>query len=202
MSEGNTPEMGEAPGLRERKRRETLERIAAAGMRLFTDKGYDSTTIDDIAAAAGISRRTFFHYFPSKDDILLSMQSGMGETVVAAVNRQSAEQPPLDAVRKASLEILAGYPQGELLKVDRLMRSSPAVQARKHATYVATEEMLFQALRARWSEPDLVLRMVALIGVGATRAALDSWSEDGGRRPVTEVTASYFDAMGGALPKG
>ncbi|MGE6036642.1 TetR family transcriptional regulator, partial [Klebsiella pneumoniae] len=62
-------------GVRERKRRETLRRITDAGVRLFIEKGFDGTTVDEVAAAAGISRRTFFHYFDSKDDILLSLQS-------------------------------------------------------------------------------------------------------------------------------
>ncbi len=60
-------------GVRERKRRETLQRITDAGIRLFVEKGYEATTLDEIAAAAGISRRTFFYYFKSKDEILLSL---------------------------------------------------------------------------------------------------------------------------------
>ncbi|MGE0394761.1 MAG: TetR/AcrR family transcriptional regulator, partial [Vicinamibacterales bacterium] len=59
-----------AEGLRERKHRETRRRIADAGLRLFLDRGYDGTTVDAIAAEAGISRRTFFSYFKSKDEIL------------------------------------------------------------------------------------------------------------------------------------
>ena len=56
------PEDSQQGGLRERKRRDTLQRIAQTGLDLFIAKGYEETTLDDIAAAAGISRRTFFHY--------------------------------------------------------------------------------------------------------------------------------------------
>ena len=73
--------LGKIHGTRERKRQETLRRITDAGVKLFSTKGYDETTLDEVAAAAGISRRTFFHYFKSKDDILLSLQRGMGVDV-------------------------------------------------------------------------------------------------------------------------
>src|ERR1700732_3531567 len=57
-------------GLRARKRRETRQRIAKTGLKLFVRKGYDATTLEAIAAAAGISARTFFYYFKTKDEVL------------------------------------------------------------------------------------------------------------------------------------
>ena len=68
-------------GLRERKRRETLQRIAEAGLKLFVTNGYDATTLETIAEAAGISRRTFFYYFKSKEDILLAWQGGLIQAI-------------------------------------------------------------------------------------------------------------------------
>ena len=65
-------------GLREEKRQQTLKRITQTALGLFARHGYEATTLDMIAADAGISRRTFFHYFKSKDDILLSQQAGLG----------------------------------------------------------------------------------------------------------------------------
>ncbi len=97
-------------GLRERKRRETLQRITDTAIRLFGANGYEATTIDAIAAGAGISRRTFFHYFKGKDDILLSMQQGLGDMLVAALARQPADKPPLEATRDALLSLSAPYP--------------------------------------------------------------------------------------------
>ena len=62
--------------LRERKRRLTLDRIAEVGLKLFVENGYEATTLDAIAAASGISRRTFFYYLKSKEDVLLAHESG------------------------------------------------------------------------------------------------------------------------------
>ena len=61
-------------GLRERKRLETLRRIAETGLKLFIAHGYEGTTLEAIAEAAGISRRTFFYYFKSKEEVLLAWQ--------------------------------------------------------------------------------------------------------------------------------
>jgi AcrR family transcriptional regulator len=184
-------------GLRERKRRETLKRITDAGMCLFIEKGYDATTIDEIAAEAGISRRTFFYYFRSKDDILLSMQNAMGDLLVDALRDMPAEMRPLDAIRDAIIEVCASVPADDMIAIDRLMRSSETVQARKQASYVQHEQKLFAALRERWPEPgrETGLRLVAMLAVGAMRLAFDALSREGGKRPIVDLLRESFGAL-------
>src|SRR5262252_4943057 len=87
-------------GVRERKRRETHERIIQKGLKLFVKHGYDETTLDAIAEAAGISRRTFFYYFRSKEDVLLAAHdSGFREALRPAMLEESPDQAPIDAVK-------------------------------------------------------------------------------------------------------
>lgn len=188
---------GSAPvGMRERKRVETIRRITDAGVRLFTERGYESTTLEAIAAEAGISRRTFFHYFKSKDDILLSLQKGLGERVAEALARQPAQQGPLDATRRAIMEVVAPFTSEALIALDRLMRSSEAVQARKQASYIQDEALLFSALRNRWpAENEMDLRLVAMLAIGASRLSVDAWSKEGGKRPLGEFLKETFDAL-------
>lgn len=196
MTKNNKPNA--APeGLRERKRRETLKRITEAGMCLFIEKGYEATTLDDIAAEAGISRRTFFYYFKSKDDILLSLQSGMGDMIVDALQHAPRDKRPLDAIRDAIVTVCAAVPADDMIAIDRLMRSSEAVQARKQASYIQHERALFAALRERWPEPEREtgLRLVAMLAIGATRLASDALSREGGKRPLTELLHEAFDAL-------
>ncbi len=184
------------PGARERKRRETLERITSAAIRLFGAHGYEATTLDAIAAEAGISRRTFFHYFKSKDEVLLSMQQGLGDMLVAAIRQQPTTLRPIEATRNVLLGLSAPYPPDQLLTIDRLMRSSEAVQARKQASYVQAEQMLYAAMAERWSAPEAELRLVALITIGAMRLSLDAFSRSNGTRPIDELLRESFDALG------
>jgi AcrR family transcriptional regulator len=189
-----------AEGLRERKRRETAKRIADAAVCLFIEKGYDEATLDDIAAAAGISRRTFFHYFKSKDDILLSMQGGMGDVLAAALRDEPATKRPLQAMRDAAMKACAPYPAEDMIAIDRLMRSSETVQARKLAGYVQHEKTLFAALREKWPEPEreTSLRLVAMMSIGAVRLSLDTLNREGGKRPLVDLLRETFDALEGA----
>lgn len=185
-----------AGGVRERKRQETLQRITEAGLRLFTARGFDATTLDAIAAEAGISRRTFFHYFKSKDDILLSLQGSLGDTLVAALADQPPTERPLDAMRNAMMTLAAAYSLDELIAIDRLMRSSEAVQARKQASYLRDEAKLLAALRERWpSQRTIDLRLVAMLAVGMSRLSIDAWSAEGGSRPLAELLREGFDAL-------
>lgn len=193
----NTP----PEGLRERKRRETLRRITDAGMRLFIEKGYEATTLDEIAIAAGISRRTFFYYFKSKDEILLSLQSGMGDMIVDALRDAPRDQRPLDAIRDAIVKVCALIPADEMIAIDGVMRASEAVQARKQASYIQHEKALFAALRERWPEPEREtgLRFVAMLAIGAMRLSFDALSREGGKRPVAELLHETFEALKGEV---
>jgi len=184
-------------GLRARKRKETLQRITDAGIRLFLEKGYDGTTLDEIAAAAGISRRTFFHYFESKDDILLSLQSGMGDLIADAVRAAPSGKRPLEAVRDAVLQVCGAVPPLEMRALDQLMQSSRTVMARKQASYVEHEKTLFEALRERWPDParEGALRLVAMVAVGAIRLSAEAFREEPEGRTMVELLREAFAGL-------
>ena len=196
MSSSRDPEP--QPGLRERKREETLRRIADTGIRLFMAQGFAATTVDEIAAKAGISRRTFFHYFKSKDDILVSLGGGRsGEQLAARLTeRRIDDLPPLEAVRRAALHLLTQYPRQELQAMDGLMRSSEVVQARKMASYAQDEEVLHAALCEIWpQESATAMRVLAMMSVGAIRLSLGTWAREGYARPIEDIINEAFDAI-------
>ncbi|USI74697.1 TetR family transcriptional regulator [Sphingomonas morindae] len=170
-------------------------------MRLFIQKGFDGATVDEVAAAAGISRRTFFHYFESKDDILLSLQSDVGALFAAEILREGPGASPFALVRDAALRVCASFPHDDMLALDRLMRSSASVQARKQASYRQQEEALFAALRALWPEPEREtrLRLLAMVAVGTTRVASETFNREGGARPFDAVLREAFDAVTAAF---
>ncbi len=86
-------------GLRERKKRRTRRALTDAALRLFAENGYDNTTVADIAAAAEVSARTFFSYFPSKEDILLADADERIELIRDVIDRLPAGTPPHVAIR-------------------------------------------------------------------------------------------------------
>lgn len=182
-------------GIREEKRQQTLKRITQSAMNLFAQQGYEATTLDAIAAAAGISRRTFFHYFKSKDDILLSQQAGLGEQLTAALAAQPSQGNAMQTLLAAMRRIAASYPLEELVVIDRLMMSIEAVQSRKQANYILDEKLVLDALRQRWpGESDISLRLAAMMAIGMTRLALDAWRSDGGTKPIVDYLDQAFDA--------
>ncbi|SAI69807.1 TetR family transcriptional regulator [Bordetella ansorpii] len=185
-------------GLRERKRRETRQRIAEVGQRLFLAQGYDATTLDVIAAQAGISRRTFFSYFKSKDDIILFWQDAGSASLHAQLLKTSPDIAPLEAVRDLMIAHISGYTTAQMTAIDNLMRSSESLLARKQAHYAEQEQALFETLCEVWRQPErrTSLRMVAMVSIGALRLALQAWREQTGeRKPAAQFLRHAFDSL-------
>ncbi|MBB3103985.1 TetR/AcrR family transcriptional regulator [Azomonas macrocytogenes] len=199
MSE-TLPPVGIAPaeGLRERKRRETRQRIAEVGQRLFLANGYESTTLDAIAAEAGISRRTFFSYFKSKDDIIFFWLDTDRASLIVSLLKTSPDVPPLDAVRDVMVKHIARYTTEQMIAIDNLMLSSESLLARKQAHYAEQEQALFKALCEVWRQPERrpALRMVAMVSIGAMRVALQAWRDQTGqRKPASKFLRDAFDSL-------
>ncbi|OZI61190.1 TetR/AcrR family transcriptional regulator [Bordetella genomosp. 11] len=187
-----------AEGLRERKRRETRQLIAEVGQRLFLARGYEGTTLDDIAAEAGISRRTFFSYFKSKDDIIFFWVEADRASLIASLLKTSPDVRPIDAVRDVMVQHVARYTSEQMIAVDNLMLSSESLRARKQTHYAEQEQALFNALCEVWRQPERrpALRMVAMVSIGALRVALQAWREQTGRRkPAAQFLRDAFDNL-------
>jgi len=185
-------------GARSRKRRETRQRISETGLRLFLAHGYEGTTLDAIAAEAGISRRTIFLHFKSKDDILFAWQEAGWAGLYADLLKTSPDAQPLDAVRTLVLRYIAHYTSDEMNAIDRLMRSSELLQSRKQAFYAEQEQALFAVLCEVWRQPErrMALRMVAVASVGAMRVATQAWNDHPEpRKPVAEFLREAFESL-------
>jgi AcrR family transcriptional regulator len=165
-------------GLRERKKQQTREAIHRAAMRLFAERGFDATTIADIAAAADVAPRTFFSYFESKEEVVFADF----ETLFADFDRALRERPSgttaLDAVRtwiaKAAPEYAADRDRDRLEA--RLIRESPAVAACDLQHTRRFELRLAEAVADDLGEPGDALRprLVAAAAVAAIQATKDA----------------------------
>ena len=183
---------------REQKRQETLKRISEKGLELFIANGYEGTTLEAIAAAAGISRRTFFYYFKSKDEVLLASQGGgFIEALRPSLLDESPEQAPFVAVRSCLSKLVSRYETKESIIIDRLLQSTEALRARKQAIFVQMEETVFAALCELWPQQKrrATLRLVAMVSMGAMRVAMEGWRQDGGKRPLTKYLQENFAAL-------
>jgi len=191
--------MEKALGVRETKRRETHERIAEAGMRLFLERGYEETTLDAIAEAAGISRRTFFYYFASKDDILLTWNNAgaVPEALKVALIREASNSTPLEAANRCLVDMASQFESPESRTIDALLRSSDALRSRKDAIFVSLEADLANALMAAWPEEgqQAMCRTTAMIAMGVLRLAREDWLAGDTQRPLAEYLRNGFAAV-------
>src|SRR3954447_14671748 len=97
-----------APSLRDRKKERTRRALVEAAAELFEERGYDATTVADIAAAADIGTRTFFSYFPSKEEVLFPEMDGRVRTAIAAIADRRPDERPVDVLLRGLDEASAG----------------------------------------------------------------------------------------------
>ena len=167
LSEDDRP----AVGLRERKKARTKAAIQQHAMRLFRERGYPATTVEQIAAAAEVSPSTFFRYFPTKEDVAL--YDALDPVLLEAFRAQPAELGPVQALRGAMRAVLAELPAEELAmqqERDRLIRSVPELRARMLDEFAKNLQLFAEIVAERVGRrpDDPAVRTVAgaVIGVG------------------------------------
>jgi AcrR family transcriptional regulator len=191
--------MLDVPGLRERKKRATRTAIHDAAMRLFAEQGFGHTTIDEIAAAADVSRATVFTYFPTKEDIVFGDTPAAIGSLVALLDARPEGQGTLAAV-KAWLGELTGWLEPELVLQLRLVRDVPVVGARRLQLYGDIERAISDALEAELGpDQQLAARLAAASMMAALRAveetAVDLMQQQDRALSEAEVSALLDDTM-------
>ena len=184
-------------GLRARKRRQTRERIASVALELFLERGFDQTTIEEIARGADVSKRSFFDYFPTKEDVIGAWQDEFSTTLAAAVNaRPRGEALSLVAEEGLTLAVQVSlHPQA--IALDKLVRTTPSLQARDHVKYAKLEQVLATALLARVNDGAgrLRARLLAAIMIGCLRIASDERPPHKRGGSMADVSAHMRDTF-------
>lgn len=160
-----------AGGLRERKKAKTRAAIRREALRLFRERGYVETTVEQIAAAADVSESTFFRYFPTKEDVVL--QDEFDPFVIEALQQQPPGLSPVGALRaalRAAFAQFSGERLDQLRQATSLAATVPEVRARMLDEFARTIEVTATALAKRFGRDpdDFALRTVAgaVLGVG------------------------------------
>jgi AcrR family transcriptional regulator len=191
-------------GRRERKKQQTRLSIQRHALRLFAERGFDDTTIQEITEAADVARRTFFLHFSSKEDVLVSDPEARIKAFAAAVAARPEEESAFTAIRE-SLSILVSLEPEELegarLRA-RLLEEAPTLQAADVERFFRVERALIaETARRTGLDPDrdFYPRMLAASTFCAVRVGFTLWHHRGDRGPVVAATLEAFDALAPAL---
>ncbi|MEV7676531.1 TetR family transcriptional regulator [Streptomyces sp. NPDC088752] len=198
-----------APSLTERRKAATQLDIARAAVELFTERGPDGTTAEDIALRAGVALRTFYRYFRSKQDAVAPLLAGGADRWRAGLAATAPGTPLADALERsvaASLTPADAEAEEELLRTRGLLRAAaddPALRAVWYRVNQESEERLREVLAglAGPGADPLEVRLAAAAATDAIRIALESWAEgepgdgDGGGPPVRGEAAPAFLAV-------
>ena len=183
------------------------EELEHAAFDLFGRQGFDRTTVDDIAAAAGIARRTFFRYFRSKNDVAWGNFDGELDRMRARLGACPAGTPLMDAIRVAVVDFNRIAPEQVPFHRRRmeLILRTPALQAHSTLRYAAWREVIAEFAGERLGLPPYALapRTIAYVALGVAVAAYEQWLETGDAelsqlldRAMRELAAAFV--AGGA----
>ncbi len=138
------------PSLRQRKEQAVREAIWEAAVELFSKKGFDQTTVEEVAQAAGISPRSFFRYFPSKGDVMAHGALRFGEQLVAAIEECPESFTPAGVIRAAAEKLLASaLSEPWSGKIFAILRQSEAARGAEMARIPEVQRKVAAALSRR-----------------------------------------------------
>lgn len=186
---------GREVGKRESNRLRVRQDLGFAAVRLFDARGYDETTVDDIVAEAGVSRRTFFRHFPSKADVLFYDHQERLEAMEEALAEVPAERSALTALSDLTEMVLPTFlePADFFMARHRVLRANEALRRREQALGLAYTRALSRFLASRLeSHPrgELLADLVAGATVTVVNRAQYEWAASGGEvDPVAATRA-------------
>lgn len=184
--------------IRERTRRLAQTELTTVAQDLFLAQGYDNTTVDQIAAAAGMSKRTFFRYFPSKDDLVIGKYDLFADRMAEALDARPADEPVWESLRRV-FDFTLDYVQDEYQRarndaMEEIVRSTPQLYARYLEKMQRIQDLLIGRVAVRLTSRDPVAtdpRPAAIVGAAfaCMQAARQAWLIS----DRSEAFGSYLD---------
>ena len=189
---------------RAEKKAATKHAIQDHALRLFVEKGYGATTVEEIAAAAGVSHMTFFRYFPRKEEVVeYDEYDPLLEDLIAA---RPPDEAPITAVHNAlrvGLQQVLSTDREALLIRTRLILDNPVLRSRNLIAQDTTRDLFARALARRGglAEPDLAATVQASAALGAIAPALTAWAEDGEADLIGLIDSAFTALESGVSPQ-
>jgi AcrR family transcriptional regulator len=167
--------------IRERTRRLAQTELTSVAQDLFLQHGYEATTVDQIAAAAGMSKRTFFRYFPSKDDLVIGKYDLFGDRMADALDARPSDEPVWESLRRV-FDITLDYVRDDQQRarneaMDRIVQSTPQLTARYLEKLQRVQALLIGRVAERLGLSSSDPRPAAVVGAAfaCLQAARASW---------------------------
>jgi AcrR family transcriptional regulator len=197
-----TPQKGQE--LRRKARESARAEIAEVAFQVFAERGFDAVTATEVAAAAGISRASFFRYFDSKEDAVFVAQEKMGAGVAGALRERPAGEDAWTALRRALDVAVTTYQRSpsEALGRLRLIRCTPNLRVHQLERLAEWKESIGAALADRLGLDAADVKIEALVGaaLGALDAASSRWAESDGADDLIGLIDEAFAALAEPFP--
>jgi AcrR family transcriptional regulator len=177
-----------AAQLRARRSEMMISEVEAVALRMFETSGFDEVTVDGIASEAHISARTFYRYFPTKEDVLQVQIDRRSQALRAALSGRPVGEPPLRSLRVALAEVVSTEDQASLRRWITVIAATPSVvKGVIGGIQLKTQRVIAQFLGARFdmASDALVPTMLAAAVAGVIQAAHTQWFVHGGDLPAT-----------------
>jgi AcrR family transcriptional regulator len=185
-------------GLRERKKLATRTALADAALRLCVANGLDGVTVEQVANDAGVSLRTFFNYFSSKEEAVVAGDGATAAAFVQAFAARPPEEPVLRALHAALVDVVPERIDPERVAQMRVLRRTPALLPHQVAAFVAQERELAAAVAARLGlDPaaDLYPMMFAATVMATLRVVISWWVDAAERPELSDLIGVMIDRL-------
>ncbi len=178
-------------------------------LRLFAEKGFEQTTVQDIADAADMAQRTFFLHFSSKEEVLIGDTADQARHFMEILQSRPSSESPFEALRAALVQVveLIAMDEDEMLLRARLVEEAPSLMARSLEQHAAIAEAIAEEMAQRSdTDPrrDVYPRVLASAGMTALMLAGSIWYRREADRPFLDIVGEVLDqfAAGMAAPTG
>lgn len=185
--------------LRARTRQAMRDEVSAIAIRLFAEQGCDNTTVEQIAAEAGLSRTTFFRYFGTKEDVVLTWVEELGPVLAATFAARPAGEDPWRSLRRTFdvlTRINADAPE-KSLAFFRMIGGNPTMAARHREKHDGWVELLVPLVAARLDAPDPAPRAMVAAAMACFEAAMRTWQDGDGTASRDALLDHAMDAIRG-----
>jgi len=174
--------------------------LIQAALELFIDRGFDATTIDDVAARADVSRRTFFRYFQSKEDCVLAWADQICAEILRGLEQRPAREPPWLAFRAVAVEVLAVYQRDRdhFYPLESLIATTPTIRAARRGRMGLFADAVAHAFARRMGldvRRHVLPRAIAHAANGVLTASVDTWLARGGKGSLVKLIDEAFGAF-------